>query len=352
MRTDITIKRKPVKLSPEEFNFKMAQIKKAKINYSIEKYGINIHVKTNKHNYVASLTGEVAYEPASATISRQFHNMTNYHYLENDITEENKHPYGYKVMNCPNNKTRIDWDYRSAAGYGFVDEYYAKKPLKVWTYDINSSFGYAMLQKMPDTHAIPRYNDLVKENEMGFFIGGYCTTTVGRRADIIFPLIESPFKEYVYKYYEIKKNAPLESNQRKEAKYALNIPTGCLQRHNIFLRNAVIHYANKYIKSFIDENTVYCNVDSIYSLVPRPDIPVGPELGQFKLEHENEYFRFIRRGIYQIGEEKHYQGINQLLVDTIDSPTINREAYKKFEYIFDDDKEIFIKNEKIKDSNI
>lgn len=340
------IKRKKQILTPEEFNAKVEQLKRAKLTYNIQSVGINIHLRTNKHDYVASLTGEVAYEPHPATISRKFHEITKYHYIENDITEENPHPYGYKVKEITADKTRVDWDYRTAAGYAYTDKYYAKKPLKVWSYDVNSSFGYAMLQPMPDTTATPRYNDIVGDNEMGFFVGGYCTTEKGRPADIIFPLMDSPFKEYIHTYYEIKKNAAKGSRERLEAKYALNIPTGCLQRHNIFLRNAVIHYANKYIRSFIDENTVYCNVDSIYSLTPRPDIPVGNEIGQFKLEHECEYFKYVSRGVYQIGDEKHYQGISQQLVTDITSSEITEEALNSLEYKFDFDKETFIANEK------
>jgi hypothetical protein len=89
----------------------------------------------------------------------------------------------------------------------------------------------------------------------------------------------------------------------------LNIPTGCIQRHNIFLRNAIIHYSNEYIKKYIDENTIYCNVDCIVSLVPRPDIPTGDCIGSFKNEHNNEAFKFIDTGMYQWNDECHYKGI-------------------------------------------
>ena len=340
------IKKKKINLTPEEFNAKLLELKSAEVPYKINKSGINIHCKTYRHDYCASLTGTVAYEPNPATISKEFHNTTGYHYLEQDASEENMHPYGYTVKKITEDKTRVYWDLVTASGHGEVKEYYAKKKLKVWSYDVNSSFGYAMLQPMPNTRVAPRYKDTVKEGEMGFYIQGFCTTEVGAPADIIFPLMESPFIDYIKKYYDIKKNAPKGSVERTEAKYKLNIPTGCIQRHNIFIRNAILHYANRYIKKYIDENTVYCNVDSIYSLVPRDDLPIGNEIGEFKLEHINEDFKFISRGIYQIGNEIHYQGINSALLEDIEAVDLTPDALDKLKYIFDFNKEQFIENEK------
>ena len=338
------LKRKKINLLPEEWNAKIIKLQEAKIEYKIVQSGINIHCKTVKHDYVASLTGVVDYEPNAILISKEFHKKTNYHYLEKDVTEEHN-LYGYTVKKLPENKTKISWDFKTAGGYSEIKKEYAKEDLKVWAYDINSSFGYAMLQPMPNTNAEPKFDAEVGENEMGFSKHGFCTLNKGVKMDVVFPLMESPFKDYINEYYEIKKNAPKDSTERLEAKYKLNVPTGCIQRHNIFLRNAVLYYANRFIKQFIDENTVYCNIDSIYSLEPRNDLPIGNEIGQFKIEHENEYFKFLGRGIYQIGDKIHYQGLNGDLLQDIETTKFDKTKLNKYKYKFDKDKGRFILNE-------
>ena len=82
-----------------------------------------------------------------------------------------------------------------------------------------------------------------------------------------------------------------------------------IQRYNIFIRLGILYNAAEYIKQFQDEDTVYCNTDSIVSLKRRTDLPLGIELGQFKEEHVNEDFKFIQAGQYQWGSECHYKGI-------------------------------------------
>ena len=339
------IKRKKVNLTPEEFNKLIDELRANKVKYVIKECGINVHCKTTRYDYCASLTGIVEYEPHPAAISREFHEKTGYHYLEEYITEQEKHPFGYTVIKINKEKDKIIWDYKTACGTSYVNEFYSRKPLKIWSYDVNSSFGYAMLKPMPDTRKEPRYNGIVNNGEIGFYIHGGATTCLGTPADIIFPLMDSPFKQYVYEYYKKKKEAPKDSVERIIAKYALNIPTGCIQRHNIFLRNAVLYYANQYIMKYIDENTVYCNVDSIYSLVPRPDIPVGDDIGQFKLEHECEDFKFIGVGMYQIGNECHYQGLSTILLGDIEHPEEAKDNKSRLKYKFNRNTERFELNE-------
>lgn len=193
-----------------------------------------------------------------------------------------------------------------------------------------------MLKPMPDTSKEPIYGGLVKKGQMGFYALGGVTTKVGEYADIIFPLIDSPFKEYIYKNYEKKKNA-LNKDERNKYKKMLNIPSGLIARKNVFMRNAIIYYSNEYIKSFIDENTVYVNIDSIVSLTPRYDIPIGNDIGQFKCEHQCDNFKYIQNGQYQWNKECHYSGIpGSCLTDIEDAANWKENIKYKIEgeYIY------------------
>lgn len=214
-----------------------------------------------------------------------------------------------------------------------------------WSYDINSAYAYAMLKPMPDTTVEPRYNDIIKEGEIGFYPLGGASTEVGEFANIIFPLMESPFKNYIIEYYNLKQKA--KGIERKKWKDFLNFPSGFLAKKNIFLRNALIYYSNEYINQFIDENTVYVNVDCIVSLVPRYDIPIGNEIGQFKEEHKAKKFYYIKPMIYQWEDEKgHCPGIPSESIQDIKH--IEDWRYQLY-YKFENGK--VVKNEKYKEEN-
>ena len=74
-------------------------------------------------------------------------------------------------------------------------------------------------------------------------------------------------------------------------KNIMNMAIGYLQRVNPILRTFVLDYANKRVKSFINDDTLYCNTDSIVSLTRRFDIEenLGDGLGQWKLEHFGDF---------------------------------------------------------------
>lgn len=254
--------------------------------------------------YYCSLTGEKKDIPSCGNIWALFNKLVG----ENNYELKNKENYGFKRQKTKDDKIHIKWNLIDPGGYTHLLWSYKGKWLKCWSYDVNSSYSYAMTKPMPNTDVEPRLNDIVKEGEMGFYDNGYATTKIGAYAEYIFPLKESPFTTYVNTYYDKKKKAKFKED-RKKWKYFLNIPSGMLQRHNIFIRLAILYWAREYIKQFIDDNTVYCNVDCIVSLKPRDDLPLGDELGQFKIENINKAFKYLDSGIYQWEKECHYKGI-------------------------------------------
>ena len=305
-------------LNREEFNNLMNEFDSNHTPYNIYNYSCSVTVETKQNIYMVSLTEDDDDIVNIGSLANTFYKLF----------PDLRNKYGYKENKTNLDKTKITWDYKVAHGYQYFDEYYSKKPLKCWGYDINSAFPFAMLQPMPDTEATPRYNGIVGKNEIGFYKGGGATTVAGEWAEIIFPLIDSPFKDYVMTLYREKKES--EGLTREKYKRKLNYVTGLLARRNIFLRNAVIYYSNSYIKKYIDNSTVYCNVDCIVSLTPRPDIPLGEEIGQFKKEFECANFKYIQSGIYQVEDECHYTGIPRgLLTDIEDiSDWVDRVPYK------------------------
>lgn len=299
----------------EDFNNLIRLCKETKVRYKIDLYKTSVHLSvfgSKIQHFDFSLTG-------------QKKDIINCGAIANAIK---KCDYQKEVWN---NEIKI------ASGYQFTDDYFARKDLICWSYDINSAFPFAMLKPMPDTTKEPRRNDFIKKGEIGFLKSGGCVTEVGYFADYILPLIDSPFKEFVYNYYKQKKEAKT-FEEKAKAKSFLNIATGLFAKKdgkcsNIYIRNAIIHYSNEYIKKYIDENTVYCNIDCIVSLVPRTDIPIGKEIGMFKCEHECQGFKYIKNCIYQWKNddgtnECHYSGIGAGLLKDIEDLSSYKDNIK------------------------
>lgn len=287
--------------------------------------------------YEASLTGNVDDIINIANIAKQLRHYTS----EEFIDIENREQYGYrKTYSLKQHKDKINWDLRDPGNFSYIDEDRIGKKLKCWSYDVNSAYSYAMTKPMPDTRKPAKLNSLVGENEIGFYKSGGVTTDVGAYAEYIFPLIESPLKNYVDNYYIKKRNAK-DKFDRHKWKSFLNIASGLLHKYNIFLRLAILHYAAEYISSFIDDDTVYCNTDSIVSTKPRTDLPIGDDLGMFKEEHKNEDFKYLAVGIYQWNKECHYKGIPGCTLTDIENTTDWRH---NFPYQFDKEIRRIIKN--------
>lgn len=186
---------------------------------------------------------------------------------------------------------------------------YEGKWLEAYSYDVNSSYSHAMLKDMPDTSVEP-HSGTVGKGEVGFrenSKGNFVPCFEGSFSLWIFPLIPSPYTNFVKVWYDKKANA-LSKKEKQKAKETLNYYVGYLQKKNPFIRAMILYHANSYIARYMDNNTIYCNTDSLVSLVPREDIPVGPGLGQFKLEKSG---MFIFKGFnYQWkGEPPAMRGI-------------------------------------------
>lgn len=188
-----------------------------------------------------------------------------------------------------------NWKVGSIAGLLYYNQkFFGKRYDNCFSYDLNSSYAFAMLQPMPDTSKL-RYNDYVKDNEIGFLIDTdfnndtmfFATREKGRFCQYVCPIIESPFKRFVNYYYN-KKVLATTKEERTKYKDILNFAVGYIRRKNPFIHSAILSFARNYISKFIDKNTIYCNTDSIVSFGKRKDIEklIGNEIGQFKLEKQ------------------------------------------------------------------
>lgn len=181
----------------------------------------------------------------------------------------------------------------------YWDNKYRKKIVKIYAYDLNSAYTFAMLQDWPDTTK-PLGPGELEENEIGFrheyvlegdneFQRLIAIFNKGEYCEHRFKIMPCPdkVKEYNMKHYKGKSTAKDKPTKDKEKAY-LNILAGDLRNINPFVRSTVLTRCKNYVESFFDENTVYANIDCLYSLTPRPELPIGTGIGQFKQELNGE----------------------------------------------------------------
>lgn len=177
------------------------------------------------------------------------------------------------------------YDFISASPMIDYNEKYNNQRVEAWGYDLNSAYASVILQGWIDTTSGPMAKVIDPETEIGF------DTDLDIQREgfsmYVFKKMETPkgLRNWVNTYYKKKKEAKNRIDKLK-AKQHLNFAIGFLQRKNPWLRAWVVSRCNEYIKSLIDENTLFWNTDSIVSRVPRPDLEIGLEIGQWKLEHE------------------------------------------------------------------
>ena len=176
----------------------------------------------------------------------------------------------------------------SASPLLYKNDKYEGKRVKAFGYDLNSAYASVLIKDgFPDTSKLLAPG-IVKKDEIGFDIDLTHISRTGEFAIFRYKTMPSPYKKFVERWYEKKKN-PKNKAQKQRAKDFLNYGIGFWQLINPILRAYVILSCNDYIKSLMDENTIYCNTDSLVSLTKREDLELGIEIGQWKFENEGDF---------------------------------------------------------------
>ena len=76
----------------------------------------------------------------------------------------------------------------------------------VYVYDLNSAYGAQLINKIPDVNHYKMFQ-AVGENQVGFLFDRQLTLVESGFADIVFDLIDSPYRDHVLKHYKLKQEA-------------------------------------------------------------------------------------------------------------------------------------------------
>lgn len=221
-----------------------------------------------------------------------------------DITQATDGGEAFRILSQYYKVPKVDEKYCGRADDGGLsaspllwhNDKYENQWVDAYGYDLNSAYSYAMLQPIPDTSKPMRAGVIKKGVEIGFEEvlnpkkNNQATMLVPKFEGFslyIFPLMDSPFERFVEKWYSKKVNSLPGSKDKVKAKGVLNYSVGQLQNVNPFIRATIIGRCNNLIQSMIDEDTLFCNTDSIVSTKPL-NVPVGTKCGEWKIEHQGK----------------------------------------------------------------
>ena len=177
---------------------------------------------------------------------------------------------------------------------------YDGKAVKAWEYDLVEAYAQMLVLPLPDLYTA-EYDAKIKENQIGFYAVGdelKCSFEVGKECQYVFDLMPSPYVRWVKRVHkQISKAKTREERLELKSKYRFAI--GDLQNLNPFWRCTIVDRCNQLIEKYKDENTIYCNTDSLVSTVRRIDIEEDFEF-DWKLKRQNQTFKWQK-------DKKNYQ---------------------------------------------
>lgn len=172
--------------------------------------------------------------------------------------------------------------------------------VRSWCYDINKAY----LSVMRD-YQFPDFTSdfgpgVVQEGCVGFTlcVSGY--QKPGQYAEHRYLLRPSPYKQFAEYVIEKQKEAKLANVDVAYWKGVPNSYIGNLVYHNNYMRNYIVTLCNERIQAIIDRHPndiLLANTDSVTSRKPLPELQIGPEVGQWKIEHDG-YVSYISAHCY------------------------------------------------------
>lgn len=223
---------------------------------------------------------------------------------ENVASQQTNGGEAFRILSKYYKVPKIDKKYCGRASEGGLsaspilwhNNTYENQWIDAYGYDLNSAYSAAMLEDMPDTSKPMRRGTIKEGCEIGFEEvlnpkNPTCTMLVPKYSGFslyIFPLMKSPFTKFVETWYNKKATAEKGSKEKVKAKGVLNMSVGQLQNVNPFLRATIIGKCNQLIESLIDEDTLFCNTDSIVSRKPIESLKIGNGVGEWKIEHQGK----------------------------------------------------------------
>lgn len=183
---------------------------------------------------------------------------------------------------------------------------YNGKAVNAYEYDLSQAYAQMLKLPLPITKSMKRYAKLSNSTQIGFIeLNGdlmLVENDYNTECDYVFDTMESPYIKWVNRIFE-RCDKATDDNAKTEIKSLYRFAVGDLQNINPFWRATIVGRCNELVKSYMNEDTVYCNTDSIVSTKRRLDLESDPNFN-WKLKRVNEVFKWQKDKMnYQWNDE-------------------------------------------------
>ena len=192
-----------------------------------------------------------------------------------------------------------EWKVGNIGGLIYFNQAHIGERLEnCYEYDMNNAYSWAMEQPIPNTRVMPRTMDKTRKGEIGFRVEQrglsddmclYAVFEEGVYCEYIYPAIPSPFINFANHFFKLRKAKT--GREKEKMKQIQNYAIGYIRRKNPFIHSCILSRCRYFIESLVDDNTLYCNTDSIISHGRREDLDalLKDEMGGFKLKHTGAF---------------------------------------------------------------
>lgn len=178
-------------------------------------------------------------------------------------------------------------------------KYDGQKLTGIYAYDINKAYLSCLEPGIyPDTFTGDLGPGIVGPDEIGFHLIGYKIDSLVEEGEYALARFKKGYSPLLQKF-AVDKGKEMEKKKKQgkrdevlELKGAVNILIGRIRNKNVWFHAYVVCSCNRRMEKLMNEDTILCNTDSIFSLTKREDLPIGTALGQFKVVYEDVEMRY------------------------------------------------------------
>lgn len=235
---------------------------------------------------------KVTYKPFKKAITYVFDKDGKYQTKTEPKNAVSQMSRAYKIERIKDILNIDPVDIDAAVPLYYKNEKYDGKAVNAYEYDLSQAYAQMLKYPLPVTSSI-KYNAKLSTGQIGFININNDLILIedeGIECDYVFDTMESPYKKWIDNLLKKIANQD-DKNSKEDLKNVYRFAVGDLQNLNPFWRATIVGRCNRLVQSYMDENTIYCNTDSIVSTVRRLDLENDKEFN-WKLKRENEVFKW------------------------------------------------------------
>lgn len=174
----------------------------------------------------------------------------------------------------------------------YKNKKYDGKAVNAYEYDLSQAYAQMLKLPLPITSSM-QLNTKLKEGQIGFILIDNELRLITEKdfpCDYVFDTMQSPYIKWIDRLFE-RCDKATDVNAKTEVKSIYRFAVGDLQNINPFWRATIVGRCNELVKSYMNEDTIYCNTDSIISTTRRLDLEADTQF-KWKLKRVNEVFKW------------------------------------------------------------